>query len=56
MTNGSAGTVSVIDTETNKVDSTVSVGRGPAGVAVSPIGDRVYVTNGSAGTVSVIPI
>ncbi|MFD7403376.1 protein kinase [Streptomyces sp. NPDC059866] len=34
--------------------SPIQVGDGPAGVAVSPNGDRVYVTNFSSGSVSVI--
>ena len=38
-------TVSVIDTSTNTVVETVSVGSNPYGVAVHPAGTRVYVTN-----------
>ena len=52
---GSGGTLSVIDTATNKVIVTVSVGRFPHGAAVHPDGTRVYVTQSSSGqTVSVI--
>ncbi|WP_390622711.1 YncE family protein, partial [Streptomyces griseomycini] len=55
VANGSSGTVSVIDTVTNrKMGKPIPVGRGLQGVAVSRIEDRVYVTNGSSGTVSVI--
>jgi YVTN family beta-propeller protein len=48
------GTVSVIDTATNTVTTTVAVGREPRGVAVSPDSTRVYVTNSVDSTVSVI--
>src|SRR6185436_4741203 len=50
------GTVSVIDTATNAVVSTVTVGDSPLGAAVNAAGTRAYVTNQLAptGTVSVI--
>ncbi len=50
----SLGSVSVIDTATNRVTATVRVGRGPAGVAVSPDGTRAYVTVEHNRSVSVI--
>jgi YVTN family beta-propeller protein len=53
ITNNLSNTVSVIDTATNTVIATVSVGGGPFGVAVTPDGSKVYVTNGD-NTVSVI--
>src|ERR1700756_2389036 len=47
--------VTVIDTTTNKVVTTVDVGLAPAGVAVTPDGSKVYVANEAVkGTVSVI--
>jgi len=54
-----SGTVSVIDTATNKVTNTVNVGSIPSGVTVKPDSKKVYVTNSSGfpdykGTVSVI--
>ena len=54
MTNNEDNTVSVIDTSSNSVISTVPVGIDPAGVAVSPDGTLVYVTNLAGNTVSVI--
>ena len=48
------GTVSVIDTSANGGGATISVGRGPVGVAVNPAGTKVYVTNAIESTVSVI--
>src|SRR5918993_1225982 len=53
VTNFSDNTVSVIDTATNTVTTTVSVGAGPRGVAITPGGAFAYVANLS-GTVSVI--
>ncbi len=40
-----SNTVSVIDTATNNVTATVTVGSGPYGVAVTPDGTKVYVAN-----------
>jgi len=48
------GTISVIDTATNKVTATVPVGSYPFGVAVNPTETKVYVTNRGSSTVSVI--
>jgi YVTN family beta-propeller protein len=44
----------VIDTATNTVSATITVGTFPTGVAVSPNSTRVYVTNFGDNTVSVI--
>src|SRR5215471_10814327 len=50
-----SNSVTVIDTTTNKVVTTVDVGLAPAGVAVTPDGSKVYVANRAvSGTVSVI--
>jgi YVTN family beta-propeller protein len=49
-----SGSVSVIDTATNTVPATVSVGSSPQGVAVNPAGTRVYVANAGSNSVSVI--
>ena len=46
--------VLVIDTATNTVGQTISVGVFPRAVAVSPDGSTVYVANENDGTVSVI--
>jgi YVTN family beta-propeller protein len=49
--------VSVINPANNTVIATITVGSGPAGVAVSPTGPEagdVFVTNDQGGTVSVI--
>jgi YVTN family beta-propeller protein len=49
-----SGTVSVIDTASNTVVKTIEVGLHPTGLALSPSGDRVYVTNANSDTVSAI--
>jgi YVTN family beta-propeller protein len=46
--------VSVIDTATNAVIATVTVGHFPIGIAITPDGTRAYVTNHGDGSVSVI--
>ena len=48
------GNVSVIDTSTDTVVTTVRVGGAPYGAAVNPSGTRAYVTNWYSGIVSVI--
>jgi YVTN family beta-propeller protein len=45
VTNGGSGSVSVINTATDRVIDTIAVGGYPAGVAVSPRAARAYVTN-----------
>ena len=52
--NYGSNTVSVIDTSTNTVSDTITVGSGPEGISISLDGTRAYVTNGTDGTVSVI--
>ena len=52
--NSEGNSVSVIDTETNTVTATITVGNIPAGVAVNAQGKTVYITNARDNTVSVI--
>jgi YVTN family beta-propeller protein len=54
ITNSGNNTVSVIDTATDTVVTTINVGANPNGVAVTPDGSRVYVTNQGGDSVSVI--
>ena len=54
MTNQGSNTVSVIDTATDTVTSTVPVGSQPLGITVNPAGTKVYVANGESSDVSVI--
>ncbi|MEU6216287.1 beta-propeller fold lactonase family protein [Streptomyces sp. NPDC047022] len=54
VANFRSGTVSVIDTTTNAVTTTITVGTQPTGVAITPDGTHAYVTDLGSGTVSVI--
>jgi YVTN family beta-propeller protein len=49
-----SGTVSVLDTASNAIVKHIDVGLHPTGMALSPSGDRLYVTNANSDTVSVI--
>jgi YVTN family beta-propeller protein len=48
------GYVRVIDTTTNQIMASVEVGVHATGIAVTPDGNRIYVTNPASGSVSVI--
>ncbi len=50
------GTVSVIDTATNTVITTINVGNPIGGISVNPSGTKAYVTNPNSGQVSMIDI
>jgi len=54
MTNETTNQVSVISNSTNQIVSTVDVGAGPYGIALSPDGSMAYVSNFIASSVSVI--
>jgi len=54
--NASANTVSVINTATNEVVTTIPVGLQPECVAASPDGSRVYISNNLSNSVSVISV
>jgi YVTN family beta-propeller protein len=54
VANQDSNTVSVFDTSSNTVSTTVSVGTRPGGVAVFPDGKTAYVANTGSNTVSVI--
>src|SRR5579863_8832362 len=54
VANFNSNTVSVIDVQTSLAVSTIDVGTGPWGVAVTPNGQQAYVTNRTGNTVSVI--
>jgi YVTN family beta-propeller protein len=58
VTNYNVNSVSVIDTATNTVDTTISLGtnRNPFGVAITPDGSRAYVTINSPNLVAVIDL
>jgi YVTN family beta-propeller protein len=54
ISNFGDGTVSVIDTATNTVVATISVGGGPTGVAVNSDGSKAYIANHPSGPLAVI--
>src|SRR5258708_6794598 len=54
VTNQLDGTVSVINTQTNRVIATMPAGRAPEGVAVTPDRRHVYVADNGSGEVSVL--
>ncbi|WP_255286754.1 MULTISPECIES: YncE family protein [unclassified Bacillus (in: firmicutes)] len=54
VTNFNSGTVSVIDTATNTVTATITVGAYPDDIAFKPDGTRAYVVNYGSNSVSVI--
>jgi YVTN family beta-propeller protein len=54
VTNLYSGTVSVIDTNTNTVESQITVGQQPRGIAFDSTHNRMYITNTGGESVSVI--
>ena len=54
LSNGKDASVSVIDTETDKIIATIPVGRRPWNMAITPDGRKLYVANGRSDSVSVI--
>jgi len=50
------GTVSVINTETNKLTASIYVRRLPIAIAVAPDGQRAYVLNSGSNSVSIIDL
>ena len=54
VTNEKSDEVTVIDTATDKVITSIKVGKRPRGVIVSPDGKFVYAANGNSNDISVI--
>ena len=54
VANEYSNTVSILDTETDKVQDRINVGIFPYGIDINPLNNRVYVTNRGSNTVSVI--
>ena len=54
VTNGGAGTVTVLDLVNFRPDRTLRVGDNPTGVAINPVRNEAYVVNTKSATVSVI--
>ena len=56
VTDGRAGTVSVVDTQSYAVSATIKVGTRPWGVALSPDGKYLFTANGPSNDVSVVDL
>jgi YVTN family beta-propeller protein len=56
VSNGRAGTISVIDTHTYELLGTIKVGTRPWGIGVSPDGKWLYAANGPSDDVSVVDL
>ena len=56
ITNQLDDSVSIIDTKQGKVVDTISVHGKPAGVAVAPAGDKVYISTPEAKGIAVIDV
>jgi len=54
VANQGGNTVSVINTTSNLVTATITVGSNPAGLAITAAGDFVYVANSGSDNVSII--
>jgi YVTN family beta-propeller protein len=56
VSNGRAGTVSVLDSHTYELLSSIKVGTRPWGIALSPDGKFLYAANGPSNDVSVVDL
>lgn len=54
VSNANSNNISVVDTETDKVITTINVGNSPSGVVANPTGTKVYVANADSKSISVI--
>jgi YVTN family beta-propeller protein len=56
VSNGRAGTISVIDTHTYEILRSIKVGARPWGIALSPDGKFLFAANGPSNDVSVVNV
>lgn len=54
VVNEYSNTVSVIDTNTDTVKSTINLGNFPYGIDINPLNNRIYITNRGSNSVSVL--
>ena len=54
--NEGSGTVSVVDTGTDRVTSTITTGGKPRGIAISPDGKKLYVSEQVANGLAIIDV
>lgn len=56
LSNGRAGTLSVIDAQTDELVDTIKVGARPWGIAISPDGKFLFAANGPSNDLSVVEL
>jgi YVTN family beta-propeller protein len=56
VSNGRAGTVSVIDAHTDEIVTNINVGTRPWGIALSPDGKYLFTANGPSDDISVVDL
>jgi YVTN family beta-propeller protein len=56
VSDGRAGTVTVLDAHSYNVDATIKVGKRPWGIVLSPDGKYLYSANGPSNDVSVVDL
>jgi len=56
LSNGRAGTISVMDAHTYELVDTITVGRRPWGIGISPDGKYLFAANGPSNDVSVVDL
>lgn len=56
VANQQSGTVSIIDTETDKVIGEMPAGKAPRGVAVSPDGSKLFVSDGAGRSLVILDL
>src|SRR5580693_2458779 len=56
VVNARFGTVTPINTVTNKAGKAITVGKNPVAIAITPNGGTAYVVNQGSGTVTPVPI
>jgi YVTN family beta-propeller protein len=56
LSNGRAGTVSVVDAQTDELVDTIKVGARPWGIVISPDGKYLFAANGPSNDVSVVDL
>src|SRR3989440_1085017 len=54
VSNEGSASISIIDTATDKVVSTMKIGQKPRGIAISPDGKRLYISDQTANALRVI--
>ena len=51
-----AGSLAIVDAETNQVATRLSLGRMPSALAINPQGDRLYIANRGSNSISIVDL